>query len=201
MKNLRDLFLNQLADLYDAERRILKALPKLAKAATNANLRKALLSHLKESKFHAKTLARVFDLFGAKARGRKCQATAGLLEEATEILITFQGSPAINAALISAAQKIEHYEIASYGCLHAWAGLLGNKEAAGLIQEILDEERGANDALTKLARSICNPEAMGQPGKNGKSGNGVVPAKPILNLRPSARRLATFNRTPSLLAL
>lgn len=195
MKNLKDLFLNQLADMYDAERRILKALPKLAKAATNPSLQKILQCHLKESKLHAKKLARVFDLFKAKARGRTCQATAGLLEEATEVLVTFKGSPAVDAALISAAQKIEHYEMASYGCLHEWAGLLGNKEAASLIQEILDEERSANDALTKVARTLCNPEAM------SKNGNGVVPAKRILNLETTARRLGTLKRTPSLLAL
>jgi len=160
MKTLKDLFLDELADMYDAERRIVKALPKMAKAATCDHLKKAILSHLKETEGHVKKLERVFQSCGEKAKGKTCEATVGLLEEGDEIAADFEGSPAINAALISAAQKVEHYEMASYGCLHEWAGLLGNTEAAGLLQEILDQEKAANESLTELARASSNEEAL-----------------------------------------
>src|SRR6185369_6904014 len=160
MKTLKDLFLDELADMYDAERRIVKALPKMAKAATNPNLKAAIQSHLKETEGHVTKLEQVFKSFDEKAKGKTCEATVGLLKEGDEIATDFKGSPAINAALISAAQKVEHYEMASYGCLHEWAGLLGNKEAAGLLQEILDEEKAADETLTELARASSNEEAL-----------------------------------------
>ena len=118
MKTLKVLFLDELADMYDAERRIVKALPKLAKAATCSDLKKAVLAHLKETEGHVIKLEQVFQSFGEKAKGKTCEATVGLLKEGDEIAGDFKGSPAINAALISAAQKVEHYEMASYGCLH-----------------------------------------------------------------------------------
>ncbi len=102
----------------------------------------------------------VYNAFDEEARRKKCEATVGLLAEGDEIAADYQGSPVINAALISAAQKVEHYEIASYGCLHEWAKLLENEEAADLLEEILDEEKAANDTLTELARSHGNPEAL-----------------------------------------
>jgi ferritin-like metal-binding protein YciE len=162
MKTLKDLFLDELADMYDAEHRIIKALPKMARAATCDDLKAAIQSHLKETEGQVKKLEQVFQSFGKKARGKKCEATVGLLEEADEIAAEFKGSPAINAALISAAQKVEHYEMASYGCLHEWAGLLGNEKAAGLLQDILDEEMAANEKLTELARAGNNEEALGE---------------------------------------
>src|ERR1043165_1779515 len=162
MKTLNDLFLTALADMYDAERRIVKALPKMAKAATCPDLKKAIEAHLKETEGHVKKLEQVFQAFNQKAKGQTCEATVGLLKEGDEIAAEFKGSPAINAALISAAQKVEHYEMASYGCLHEWAGLLGNEEAAGLLKENLDQEKGADEALTALARSGDNEEALGE---------------------------------------
>ena len=162
MKRLKDLFLDELADMYDAEKRITKALPKMAKAATCTDLKGAILSHLKETEGHVTKLEQVFRSFDLKAKGKTCEATVGLLEEGDEIAAEFKGSPAINAALISAAQKVEHYEMASYGCLHEWAGLLGNEEAAGLLLEILGEEKAANETLTKLARASSNEEALGE---------------------------------------
>ena len=160
MKTLKVLFLDEVADMYDAERRIVKALPKMAKAATCDKLKKAILAHLKETEGHVTKLYQVFQSFDEKARGKTCEATVGLLKEGDEIAADFKGSPAINAALISAAQKVEHYEMASYGCLHEWAGLLGNKEAAGLLQEILEQEKAANETLTGLARTGSNEEAL-----------------------------------------
>ncbi len=160
MKTLRDLFLDELADMYDAEQRIVKALPKLAKAATCPDLKAAIQAHLKETEGHVKKLEQVFRSFDEKTKGKTCEATKGLLEEGDEIAAEFKGSPAINAALIAAAQKVEHYEIASYGCLHEWAGLLGNEKAAALLEAILDEEKAANEKLTELARASSNEEAL-----------------------------------------
>jgi len=157
--------MDELADMYDAECRIVKALPKMAKAATCDDLKSAFESHLKETEGHVKKLEQVFQSFDEKAKGKTCEATVGLLKEGDEIAAEFKGSPSINAALISAAQKVEHYEMASYGCLHEWAGLLGNQKAAGLLLEILDEEKAANEKLTELARSKNNSEALGNDDK------------------------------------
>ena len=171
MKTLKVLFLDELADMYDAERRIVKALPKMAKAATSADLKKAIESHLRETVGHVKKLEGVFKSFDEKAKGKTCEATVGLLKEGDEIAADFKGSPAINAALISAAQKVEHYEMASYGCLHEWAELLGNNEAAGLLKEILEEEKTANETLTELARASSNAEALGLTDKSESNGH------------------------------
>jgi len=162
MKTLKDLFLGELADMYDAERRIVKALPKMAKAATCTHLKALILAHLKETEGHVTKLEQVFQAFDQKPTAKTCEATVGLLKEGDEIAAEFKGGAAVNAALISAAQKVEHYEMASYGCLHEWAGLLGNEEAAGLLQEILGEEKAANEKLTELARSRSNEEALGE---------------------------------------
>ena len=159
MKSLNDLFLDELADMYDAEQRIARALPKMAKAATCTRLQAALENHLKETAFHIASLETVFKSINQPAKGQKCEATVGLLEEGDEIAAEFKGSPAINAALICAAQKVEHYEIASYGCLVEWAVLLGNKQAAKLLKDILDQEKAADQALTVLARDGNNEEA------------------------------------------
>jgi ferritin-like metal-binding protein YciE len=186
MKTLKDLFLDELADMYDAEHRIVKVLPKMAKAATCDDLKGAFQSHLKETEGHVKKLQQVFQCFGEKAKGKTCKATVGLLAEGDEIAADFKGSPAINAALISAAQKVEHYEMASYGCLHEWAGLLGNKEAAGLLQEILDEEKAANESLTKLALAKCNQEALEESDQKGSQDEATSerPANPRRGVRP-----------------
>jgi ferritin-like metal-binding protein YciE len=161
MKTLKDLFLDELKDMYDAEHRIIKALPKLAKAATCEKLEAAFLNHLEETKGQVTKLEKIFQAFGESPKAKKCKATVGLLEEGDEIASENKGEPTINAALISAGQKVEHYEMASYGCLHEWAGLLGNKTAAKLIEEILDEEKAANETLTELARGSANEEAQG----------------------------------------
>jgi ferritin-like metal-binding protein YciE len=160
-RTLRDLFLDELADMYDAEHRITKALPKMAKAVTCDNLREALLTHLKETEGQISKLEQVFEAFGEKAKAKKCKATVGLLEEGDEIVSDNKGTPTINAAVISAGQKVEHYEIASYGTLKEWAKLLGNQPAADLIEEILDQEKNADKTLGELAPEK-NQEALGE---------------------------------------
>lgn len=160
MKTLKDLFLDELADMYDAEKRIVKALPKMAKAVTCTGLKGAIEKHLQETHGHVTKLEQVFQCFDMEAKGKTCEATKGLLEEGDEIASDFKGSPAINAAIISAAQKVEHYEMASYGCLHEWAGLLGNQKAASLLEDILNEEKAANQGLTELAVAKSNEEAL-----------------------------------------
>jgi len=154
MSKLRETFLNQLMDIYDAEKQLVKALPKVAKAAEHEELKEAFESHLAETEGHVERLEQVFEAIGESVRGKKCQAMAGLLEEGQEVIKEDEG----DAALICAAQKIEHYEIAGYGCLHTWARLLGEDDAADLLEETLEEERSADEKLTELAESIINVE-------------------------------------------
>lgn len=199
MKTLRELLLDELADMYDAEHRLIKALPKMARAATCDDLKGAFQSHLKETEGHVQKLEQVFRAFGEKAKGKKCEATVGLLEEGDEIAAEFKGSPAINAALISAAQKVEHYEIASYGCLREWAGLLGNEQASGLLEKILEEEKAADEKLTGLARASYNEEALGESEENGsdQDSSDKKPSSPRRGGRPAParrNRSATMSR-------
>ncbi len=159
MKALRTLFLNELADMYDAERRITKALPKVAEAATCGELQDILENHLEETENQIEQLERVFDLFEEKPRAKKCAAMVGILEEGDEIAAENKESPSINAAIIAACQKVEHYEIATYGTLCTWAKLLGSEPAAEILQEILEQEKEADQSLTDLAISK-NDEAL-----------------------------------------
>jgi ferritin-like metal-binding protein YciE len=154
MSALRETFLNELADLYDAERQILKALPKMAKAASEEELKEAFQSHLEETQRHVERLEQVFDIFEQPAKGKKCKAMHGLVEEADELIREKEG----DAALICAAQKVEHYEIASYGSLCAWARVLEEEQAAELLEETLDEEKAADEKLTSIAETAVNPE-------------------------------------------
>ena len=212
MKTLKDLFMDELADMYDAEKRLVKALPKMVKAATSADLKAAIQSHLKQTEGHVTKLEKVFKCFNARAKGKTCEATVGLLKEGDEIAADFKGSPAINAAIISAAQKVEHYEIASYGCLHEWAGLLGKPDAAAILETILNEEKTADEGLTKLARSASNQQAVdgfkvqgldsktakgaALPNRNVKNSRSNKPSNP----RPGARmgRQKTEDSVPEL---
>jgi ferritin-like metal-binding protein YciE len=184
MAHLKDLFMDELADMYDAENRISKALPKIAKAATSPALREAVLKHHKETLGQIEKLKMVFTAFDQKAKGKECKATVGLLKEGDEIAEDNKGEPTINAGLISACQKVEHYEIASYGCLIAWAKLLDNAEAVSLLEEILEEEKGANDKLTDLSED-ANEEAHDGADENGKE-NGKLSGrlgKPLKKLQ------------------
>lgn len=159
MANLKDLFLDELADMFDAENRISKALQKMAKAATSEDLKEGLVKHQKETVAQIEKLKKVFASFDEKAKGKECKATVGLIEEGEEIVEDNDGEPTLDAGIISACQKVEHYEIASYGCLIEWAKLLENDEAAELLEEILEEEKSANDTLTELAEE-ANQNAL-----------------------------------------
>jgi ferritin-like metal-binding protein YciE len=159
-RTLEVLFLDELADMYDAEIRLTKALPKMVRAATHAELREAFQDHLDETGNQVERLKEVFETFGKKPKGKKCEAIIGLTQEADEIAADNKGHPTINAALISAAQKVEHYEIASYGCLVEWARQLYNEEAADLLRQTLEEEKAADRTLTELARHRCNASAQ-----------------------------------------
>lgn len=197
MKSLEGLFLDELADMYDAENRLTKALPKMARAAGHEGLRHAFEDHLAETEGHIKMLKKVFKAFGQPPRGKKCEAIVGLLKEGDEIAEDNRGEPTINAALISAAQKVEHYEIASYGCLHEWARLLDNEEAAEILAEILDQEKGADEKLTAIAREACNPQAENGE-QNGKAEMGRAPKgrrEPVFRSAPVlARKAGTADR-------
>jgi ferritin-like metal-binding protein YciE len=162
MKTLEDLFLDSLADMYYAENQLTKALPKMAEAATDDDLRMAFETHLVETEGHVEKLEAVFETFGKTPKTKKCPAILGIIKEADEIASENKKSPTINAALIFAGQKAEHYEIASYGGLRDWAKLLGNEDAANLLDEILDEEKAADAKLSALADENCNEAA-----KNG----------------------------------
>ncbi len=159
MKALRTLFLNELADMYDAEHRITKALPKMMDAATCGELQDALENHLEETENQIEQLERVFEIFEEKPRTKKCPAMVGILDEGDEIVAENKESPSINAAIIAACQKVEHYEIATYGTLCTWAKLLGSEPAAEILQEILDQEKEADQNLTDLSLAK-NEEAL-----------------------------------------
>ncbi len=159
MNPLQKLFEDQLADIHFAEKQLVKALPKMAKAAKHADLKKALTDHLAETKEHITRIAGAFESLGKKPKAKKCEAILGLLKEGTEIMEEYAGTAGIDAAIICAGQKVEHYEIATYGCLVTWAKLLGHKEAASLLSKTLNEEEVADKGLSKIAKSACNVEA------------------------------------------
>lgn len=155
-KKLEDLFLETLKDIYYAERQIVKALPKMAKAAESDELRKAFESHLEETHGQIERLQKVFEICGKRAQGKTCEAIQGLIEEGEEIIDEFSDSPAIDAGLISAGNAVEHYEIARYGTLKTWAKMLKMPEAADLLDANLKEEHKADELLTKLATHSAN---------------------------------------------
>lgn len=158
-KMLEDLFLETLKDIYYAERQIVKALPKMAKAAESDELRTAFQNHLEETHGQIDRLQQVFEIFGKRAQGKTCEAIQGLLEESEEIIEQFSDSPALDAGLISAGNAVEHYEIARYGTLKTWASLLKMPDAAKLLDANLQEEHKADELLTKLATTSANKMA------------------------------------------
>lgn len=159
-KGLQQLFQNELRDIYWAEKALTKAIPKMIKKATSEDLKEALESHLEETKGHVERCEKVFELLGKPASAKKCEAMAGLTKEAEEIMESTEDGMVRDAGIISAAQKVEHYEIASYGTLCAFAKTLGENEVVKLLEKTLNEEKEANDKLTQIAESSVNEEAL-----------------------------------------
>ncbi len=158
-KTLDDLFHDTLKDIYFAEKKILSALPKMAKAAQNAELKAAFEKHRKETQGHVERLEQVFTTIDAKPQGKTCAAILGIIDEGNEIAEEYAGSPALDAGLLAAAQAVEHYEMTRYGTLRTWAEELGNSQAAKLLQTTLEEEEATDASLTTLAESVVNQEA------------------------------------------
>lgn len=161
LDTLHDLLVDQLKDLYSAEKQIIKVLPRMAKAATSRELRRGFLEHLAQTKRQVRRLEQVCKLLGISPRGKKCAAMEGLGEEGKELLDEDARPAVLDAGLIAAAQKVEHYEMASYGCARTWAEQLGLREAAALLEETLEEEKATNEKLTQLAEQSVNAAADG----------------------------------------
>ena len=158
-KQLDELFHDTLKDIYYAEKKILSALPKMAKAAQNEELSAAFEKHHGETEEQVSRLEQVFELIEEKPQGKKCAAIEGILEEGQEIMKEYKGSPALDAGLLAAAQAVEHYEISRYGTMRTWATELGLTEAARLLGQTLDEEKQTDTDLTQIAESVVNQEA------------------------------------------
>ena len=161
-KDLEDLLLDGLKDIYYAEKKILKALPKMAKGANDEQVSAAFQKHLAETEGQVERLEEVFELLGVPARGKTCPAIDGILEEGSEILEEYKGSPSLDAGLVGAAQAVEHYEIARYGTLIAWAAALGKEDVIELLDATLEEEKATDDALTALGEAGVNERAASQ---------------------------------------
>jgi ferritin-like metal-binding protein YciE len=160
--DLHELFLDELADVYSAEQQLIKALPKMAKNAESDELRQAFEQHLEETQEHASRLEQVVETLNESLKRKTCQAMKGLVTEGEEIMREQKNSSALDAALIAAAQKVEHYEIASYGTLVAWAEQMGHNEAADLLGETLEEEKATDDRLTSIAGTLANQKAQSE---------------------------------------
>jgi len=158
-KTLEDLFHDTLKDIYYAERKILKALPKMARAAASDELKQAFTKHKDETEGQIERLQKVFEIIGKRAQGKTCDAIEGILSEGEEIIEEYKGTDAMDAGLVAAAQAVEHYEIARYGTLKRWAQMLGLKDAAKLFDETLKEESKTDADLTALADAVANPKA------------------------------------------
>ena len=158
-KLLSDLFHDTLKDVYFAENKILKTLPKMAKAAYSKDLKAAFVKHERETRGHVKRLQGVFKILGKPARAKTCDAIMGITKEGAEIMTEYKDMPALDAGLLAAAQAVEHYEMSRYGTLRTWAEELGMPDAAALLEATLKEEKAADAALTTLAKSVVNLEA------------------------------------------
>ena len=158
-KTLDDLFLDTLKDIYYAEKQILKALPKMAKATSSPELKKAFETHRDETETHVERLGNVFELVGKAPRGKTCEAILGIIDEGKSVIEEYEGSPALDAGLVAAAQAVEHYEMSRYGTLKAWAQQLGMKEAVSLLDQTLSEESKTDQLLSKLGTTLANKKA------------------------------------------
>lgn len=172
-KTLEDLFVDTLKDIYYAEKKILKALPKMAKGAENPKLKKGFEKHQMQTEGQIERLEQVFEIFGQPARGKKCEAIEGIIAEGDAILREYKGTAALDAGLISSAQAVEHYEITRYGTLRRWAEMLGRRNAAALLDRTLKEESQTDEQLTAIAeqanQTAKKPAAKSARGRTGKT--------------------------------
>jgi ferritin-like metal-binding protein YciE len=168
LDSLEPLMVDELRDLLDAEKQITKALPKMAKAASSEELKAAFQHHLEQTAGQIERLNQVFENLGERARGKKCEAMQSIIEEGQHMLEESDPGPTRDALLIAAAQKVEHYEIASYGTARTFANQLGHSKAASLLEQTLKEERATDEKLTQIAESNANPRAAGE-GEQGES--------------------------------
>jgi ferritin-like metal-binding protein YciE len=159
LDSLEDLLQDELKDIYDAEKQLIKALPKLIKKATNEQLKEALAAHLEETEQHAERLEQVFEQFGLPARGKRCEGMQHLIAEGSDMIAECDDDDTRDAVIIAAAQKCEHYEIASYGTIRVWANLLGKNDAGAILEETLNEEKEADLKLTGIAEGFVNAAA------------------------------------------
>ena len=160
LNTLKSLYISELRDLYSAENQLLKALPKMAKGASSSELKEAFEKHLEQTKRHVERLEQIFQQLDESPKGKTCHGMKGLIEEGSEILKEDGEDSVLDAGIIVAAQKVEHYEIASYGSVRTFADLLNQEEAARILQSTLDEESETNEILNGLAEGIVNPEAV-----------------------------------------
>ena len=188
---LHDAFLDELRDAYDAEKQVLKALPKMAKAATSRALRTAFEDHLAETRTQVERLEQVFASLDEKVRGKHCDGVAGIIEEGKSVMGEDFDDQTMDACLIASAQRVEHYEMAAYGTLAAWAKAMGHTVAVGLLEQTLNEEKAADEKLTTLAEGGINREAasLAHPGGNVGSGAPLAAARKA-NKAPAAAKKA-----------
>ncbi|HEV7703111.1 MAG TPA: ferritin-like domain-containing protein [Gemmatimonadaceae bacterium] len=193
MESLKELYVDELKDLWSAETQITKALPKMIKAATHPKLKKAFNTHLKQTERHIKRLERIFKELDESPRGKKCVGMEGLLKEGSELIKEKPEAEVLDAGLIAAAQHVEHYEMAGYGCVRTWARQLGEERHAELLQETLDEEELTDKLLTDLAESSINIDA-----ENGDGSDDEKPSRSRSNgSRNSARKTGSKGKTSS----
>jgi ferritin-like metal-binding protein YciE len=196
-QTLHDAFLDELKDAYDAEKQLIKALPKLAKASTSPELRQAFEDHLEETNGHVEKLEQVFESLDEKVKGKHCDGIAGIIDEGKNAMgEDFEGAT-LDAVLIASGQRAEHYEMAAYGTLVAWAKVMGHNDAADLLQEILDEEKAADEKLNAIAESGVNEEAAsGVQGEEGEEDEGGEEEAPARGARRSAAAASIPRRMP-----
>jgi ferritin-like metal-binding protein YciE len=189
MGTLHDAFVDELRDTYDAEKQLTKALPKMAKAANSPELREAIESHLEETRQQVTRLEQVFESLDEKAKGKHCDGIAGIIQEAQAVMQEDFDESTADACLIAAAQRAEHYEMAAYGTLVAWARAMGHDDAADLLQETLDEEKAADEKLNSLAEGGINEEAAaGAHGEDEEEEGEPVGAGPSRRSSSSSSR-------------
>ena len=186
MQSLKDLMQDELKDIYDAEKQLTKALPKLAKKATNEELRDALQTHLQETEGHVERLEQIFEQLGMPARGKRCEGMKHLIDEGNEMISDAEEDATRDAIMIAAVQKTEHYEIASYGTLRTWATVLGQGDVASLCEETLEEEKAADEKLTAIAESFVNQQSADEDEEEEESASRGRRSTPRGNARQVA---------------